>query len=227
MDLKPSESLNIDVTTVVNCFSVVLVFNKVSGMDFETAYVTAGVTDDRSRVTVCVPFSEVIDLALLIGSVVIVELLEGDNKLPCDKRLERLKLPCVTSVVKFTRVTVGTVDTCEKPRVVETFTIDGLELMSCEEVVLPSILLFEVMNAVLYTLEVKDFKKRVVSTNNDIDVDTRTTVVSASADENRSVPTLELWISLEYDGGVTCAVPDSMADTFDVGNGKLYTILLV
>lgn len=133
----------------------------------------------------------------------------------------------MTSVVKFTRVTVGTVDTCEKPRVVETFTIDGLELMSCEEVVLPSILLFEVMNAVLYALEVKDFKKRVVSTNNDIDVDTRTTVVSASADENRSVPTLELWISLEYDGGVTCAVPDSMADTFDVGNGKLYTILLV
>lgn len=133
----------------------------------------------------------------------------------------------MTSVVKFTRVTVGTVDTCETPRVVETFTIDGLELMSCEEVVLPSILLFEVMNAVLYTLEVKDFKKRVVSTNNDIDVDTRTTVVSASADENRSVPTLELWISLEYDGGVTCAVPDSMADTFDVGNGKLYTILLV
>ena len=54
-------------------------------MDFETAYVTAGVTDDRSRVTVCVPFSEVIDLALLIGSVVIVELLEGDNKLPCAK----------------------------------------------------------------------------------------------------------------------------------------------
>lgn len=133
----------------------------------------------------------------------------------------------MTSVVKFTRVTVGTVDTCEKPRVVETFTIDGLELMSCEEVVLPSILLFEVMNAVLYTLEVKDFKKRVVSTNNDIDVDTRTTVVSASADENRSVPTLELWISLEYDGGVTCAVPDSMADAFDVGNGKLYSILLV
>lgn len=133
----------------------------------------------------------------------------------------------MTSVVKFTRVTVGTVDTCEKPRVVETFTIDGLELMSCEEVVLPSILLFEVMNAVLYALEVKDFKKRVVLTNNDIDVDTRTTVVSASADENRSVPTLELWISLEYDGGVTCAVPDSMADTFDVGNGKLYTILLV
>ena len=133
----------------------------------------------------------------------------------------------MTSVVKFTRVTVGTVDTCESPRVVETFTIDGLELMSCEEVVLPSILLFEVMNAVLYTLEVKDFKKRVVSTNNDIDVDTRTTVVSASADENRSVPTLELWISLEYDGGVTCAVPDSMADAFDVGNGKLYSILLV
>ena len=133
----------------------------------------------------------------------------------------------MTSVVKFTRVTVGTVDTCETPRVVETFTIDGLELMSCEEVVLPSILLFEVMNAVLYTLEVKDFKKRVVLTNNDIDVDTRTTVVSASADENRSVPTLELWISLEYDGGVTCAVPDSMADAFDVGNGKLYTILLV
>lgn len=133
----------------------------------------------------------------------------------------------MTSVVKFTRVTVGTVDTCEKPRVVETFTIDGLELMSCEEVVLPSILLFEVMNAVLYALEVKDFKKRVVSTNNDIDVDTRTTVVSASADENRSVPTLELWISLEYDGGVTCAVPDSMADAFDVGNGKLYSILLV
>ena len=133
----------------------------------------------------------------------------------------------MTSVVKFTRVTVGTVDTCEKPRVVETFTIDGLELMSCEEVVLPSILLFEVMNAVLYTLEVKDFKKRVVLTNNDIDVDTRTTVVSASADENRSVPTLELWISLEYDGGVTCSVPDSMADAFDVGNGKLYSILLV
>ena len=133
----------------------------------------------------------------------------------------------MTSVVKFTRVTVGTVDTCESPRVVETFTIDGLELMSCEEVVLPSILLFEVMNAVLYTLEVKDFKKRVVSTNNDIDVDTRTTVVSASADENRSVPTLELWISLEYDGGVTFAVPDSMADAFDVGNGKLYSILLV
>lgn len=133
----------------------------------------------------------------------------------------------MTSVVKFTRVTVGTVDTCETPRVVETFTIDGLELMSCEEVVLPSILLFEVMNAVLYALEVKDFKERVVLTNNDIDVDTRTTVVSASADENRSVPTLELWISLEYDGGVTCAVPDSMADTFDVGNGKLYTILLV
>lgn len=133
----------------------------------------------------------------------------------------------MTSVVKFTRVTVGTVDTCETPRVVETFTIDGLELMSCEEVVLPSILLFEVMNAVLYTLEVKDFKKRVVLTNNDIDVDTRTTVVSASADENRSVPTLELWISLEYDGGVTCAVPDSMADAFDVGNGKLYSILLV
>ena len=133
----------------------------------------------------------------------------------------------MTSVVKFTRVTVGTVDTCETPRVVETFTIDGLELMSCEEVVLPSILLFEVMNAVLYALEVKDFKKRVVLTNHDIDVDTRTTVVSASADENRSVPTLELWISLEYDGGVTCAVPDSMADTFDVGNGKLYTILLV
>ena len=132
----------------------------------------------------------------------------------------------MTSVVKFTRVTVGTVDTCETPRVVETFTIDGLELMSCEEVVLPSILLFEVMNAVLYALEVKDFKKRVVLTN-DIDVDTRTTVVSASADENRSVPTLELWISLEYDGGVTCAVPDSMADAFDVGNGKLYTILLV
>lgn len=133
----------------------------------------------------------------------------------------------MTSVVKFTRVTVGTVDTCETPRVVETFTIDGLELMSCEEVVLPSILLFEVMNAVLYALEVKDFKKRVVLTNNDIDVDTRMTVVSASADENRSVPTLELWISLEYDGGVTCAVPDSMADAFDVGNGKLYTILLV
>lgn len=133
----------------------------------------------------------------------------------------------MTSVVKFTRVTVGTVDTCESPRVVETFTIDGLELMSCEEVVLPSILLFEVMNAVLYALEVKDFKKRVVLTNNDIDVDTRTTVVSASADENRSVPTLELWISLEYDGGVTCAVPDSMADAFDVGNGKLYSILLV
>lgn len=133
----------------------------------------------------------------------------------------------MTSVVKFTRVTVGTVDTCETPRVVETFTIDGIELMSCEEVVLPSILLFEVTNAVLYALEVKDFKKRVVSTNNDIDVDTRTTVVSASADENRSVPTLELWISLEYDGGVTCAVPDSMADAFDVGNGKLYTILLV
>lgn len=133
----------------------------------------------------------------------------------------------MTSVVKFTRVTVGTVDTCETPRVVETFTIDGLELMSCEEVVLPSILLFEVMNAVLYALEVKDFKKRVVLTNNDIDVDTRTTVVSASADENRSVPTLELWILLEYDGGVTCAVPDSMADAFDVGNGKLYTILLV
>lgn len=133
----------------------------------------------------------------------------------------------MTSVVKFTRVTVGTVDTCETPRVVETFTIDGLELMSCEEVVLPSILLFEVMNAVLYALEVKDFKKRVVLTNNDIDVDTRTTVVSASADENRSVPTLELWISLEYDGGVTCAVPDSMADAFDVGNGKLYSILLV
>lgn len=133
----------------------------------------------------------------------------------------------MTSVVKFTRVTVGTVDTCETPRVVEAFTIDGLELMSCEEVVLPSILLFEVMNAVLYALEVKDFKKRVVLTNNDIDVDTRTTVVSASADENRSVPTLELWISLEYDGGVTCAVPDSMADAFDVGNGKLYTILLV
>lgn len=133
----------------------------------------------------------------------------------------------MTSVVKFTRVTVGTVDTCETPRVVETFTIDGLELMSCEEVVLPSILLLEVMNAVLYALEVKDFKKRVVLTNNDIDVDTRTTVVSASADENRSVPTLELWISLEYDGGVTCAVPDSMADAFDVGNGKLYTILLV
>lgn len=133
----------------------------------------------------------------------------------------------MTSVVKFTRVTVGTVDTCETPRVVETFTIDGIELMSCEEVVLPSILLFEVMNAVLYALEVKDFKERVVLTNNDIDVDTRTTVVSASADENRSVPTLELWISLEYDGGVTCAVPDSMADTFDVGNGKLYTILLV
>lgn len=133
----------------------------------------------------------------------------------------------MTSVVKFTRVTVGTVDTCETPRVVETFTIDGLELMSCEEVVLPSILLFEVMNAVLYALEVKDFKERVVLTNNDIDVDTRTTVVSASADENRSVPTLELWISLEYDGGVTCAVPDSMADAFDVGNGKLYTILLV
>ena len=133
----------------------------------------------------------------------------------------------MTSVVKFTRVTVGTVDTCESPRVVETFTIDGLELMSCEEVVLPSILLFEVMNAVLYTLEVKDFKKRVVLTNNDIDVDTRTTVVSASADENRSVPTLELWISLEYDGGVTFAVPDSMADAFDVGNGKLYSILLV
>lgn len=133
----------------------------------------------------------------------------------------------MTSVVKFTRVTVGTVDTCETPRVVETFTIDGLELMSCEEVVLPSILLFEVMNAVLYALEVKDFKERVVLTNNDIDVDTRTTVVSASADENRSVPTLELWILLEYDGGVTCAVPDSMADAFDVGNGKLYTILLV
>lgn len=133
----------------------------------------------------------------------------------------------MTSVVKFTRVTVGTVDTCESPRVVETFTIDGLELMSCEEVVLPSILLFEVMNAVLYALEVKDFKKRVVLTNNDIDVDTRTTVVSASADENRSVPTLELWISLEYDGGVTFAVPDSMADAFDVGNGKLYSILLV
>lgn len=133
----------------------------------------------------------------------------------------------MTSVVKFTRVTVGTVDTCETPRVVETFTIDGLELMSCEEVVLPSILLFEVMNAVLYALEVKDFKKRVVLTNNDIDVDTRTTVVSASADENRSVPTLELWISLEYDGGVTFAVPDSMADAFDVGNGKLYSILLV
>lgn len=133
----------------------------------------------------------------------------------------------MTSVVKFTRVTVGTVDTCETPRVVETFTIDGLELMSCEEVVLPSILLFEVMNAVLYALEVKDFKKRVVLTNNDIDADTRTTVVSASADENRSVPTLELWISLEYDGGVTCAVPDSMADAFDVGNGKLYSILLV
>lgn len=133
----------------------------------------------------------------------------------------------MTSVVKFTRVTVGTVDTCETPRVVETFTIDGIELMSCEEVVLPSILLFEVMNAVLYALEVKDFKKRVVLTNNDIDVDTRTTVVSASADENRSVPTLELWILLEYDGGVTCAVPDSMADAFDVGNGKLYTILLV
>lgn len=133
----------------------------------------------------------------------------------------------MTSVVKFTRVTVGTVDTCETPRVVETFTIDGLELMSCEEVVLPLILLFEVMNAVLYALEVKDFKKRVVLTNNDIDVDTRTTVVSASADENRSVPTLELWISLEYDGGVTCAVPDSMADAFDVGNGKLYSILLV
>lgn len=133
----------------------------------------------------------------------------------------------MTSVVKFTRVTVGTVDTCETPRVVETFTIDGLELMSCEEVVLPSILLFEVMNAVLYALEVKDFKERVVLTNNDIDVDTRMTVVSASADENRSVPTLELWISLEYDGGVTCAVPDSMADAFDVGNGKLYTILLV
>lgn len=133
----------------------------------------------------------------------------------------------MTSVVKFTRVTVGTVDTCETPRVVETFTIDGLELMSCEEVVLPSILLFEVMNAVLYALEVKDFKERVVLTNNDIDVDTRTTVVSASADENRSVQTLELWISLEYDGGVTCAVPDSMADAFDVGNGKLYTILLV
>lgn len=133
----------------------------------------------------------------------------------------------MTSVVKFTRVTVGTVDTCETPRVVETFTIDGLELMSCEEVVLPSILLFEVMNAVLYALEVKDFKERVVLTNNDIDVDTPTTVVSASADENRSVPTLELWISLEYDGGVTCAVPDSMADAFDVGNGKLYTILLV
>ena len=133
----------------------------------------------------------------------------------------------MTSVVKFTRVTVGTVDTCEKPRVVETFTIDGLELMSCEEVVLPLILLFEVMNAVLYALEVKDFKKRVVLTNNDIDVDTRTTVVSASADENRSVPTLELWISLEYDGGVTCSVPDSMADAFDVGNGKLYSILLV
>lgn len=132
----------------------------------------------------------------------------------------------MTSVVKFTRVTVGTVDTCETPRVVETFTIDGIKLMSCEEVVLPSILLFEVMNAVLYALEVKDFKKRVVLTN-DIDVDTRTTVVSASADENRSVPTLELWISLEYDGGVTCAVPDSMADAFDVGNGKLYTILLV
>lgn len=85
MDLKPSESLNIDVKTVVNCFSVVLVFNKVSGVDFETAYVTAGFTDDRSRVTVCVPFSEVIDLALLIESVVIVELLEGDNKLPCAK----------------------------------------------------------------------------------------------------------------------------------------------
>ena len=133
----------------------------------------------------------------------------------------------MTSVVKFTRVTVGTVDTCETPRVVETFTIDGLELMSCEEVVLPSILLFEVMNAVLYALEVKDFKERVVLTNNDIDVDTRMTVVSASADENRSVQTLELWISLEYDGGVTCAVPDSMADAFDVGNGKLYTILLV
>lgn len=133
----------------------------------------------------------------------------------------------MTSVVKFTRVTVGTVDTCETPRVVETFTIDGIELMSCEEVVLLSILLFEVMNAVLYALEVKDFKKRVVLTNNDIDVDTPTTVVSASADENRSVPTLELWISLEYDGGVTCAVPDSMADAFDVGNGKLYTILLV
>ena len=133
----------------------------------------------------------------------------------------------MTSVVKFTRVTVGTVDTCETPRVVETFTIDGIKLMSCEEVVLPSILLFEVMNAVLYALEVKDFKERVVLTNNDIDVDTRTTVVSASADENRSVPTLELWISLEYDGGVTCAVPDSMADAFDVGNGKLYTILLV
>lgn len=133
----------------------------------------------------------------------------------------------MTSVVKFTRVTVGTVDTCETPRVVETFTIDGIELMSCEEVVLPSILLFEVMNAVLYALEVKDFKKRVVLTNNDIDVDTRTTVVSASADENRSVPTLELWISLEYDGWVTCAVPDSMADAVDVGNGKLYTILLV
>lgn len=133
----------------------------------------------------------------------------------------------MTSVVKFTRVTVGTVDTCETPRVVETFTIDGIKLMSCEEVVLPSILLFEVMNAVLYALEVKDFKKRVVLTNNDIDVDTPTTVVSASADENRSVPTLELWISLEYDGGVTCAVPDSMADAFDVGNGKLYTILLV
>lgn len=85
MDLKLSELLNIDVIIVVNCFFIVLVFNKIFGMDFEIVYVIVGVIDDRFCVIVCVLFSEVIDLVLLIGSVVIVEFFEGDNKFFCVK----------------------------------------------------------------------------------------------------------------------------------------------
>lgn len=133
----------------------------------------------------------------------------------------------MTSVVKFSRVTVGTVDTCETLRVVRTLIIDRLDLMTGEEVVLPTIPLLEVMTAVLYELEVEEFKKRVVLTNNDVDVETRTTVAAVSADEDRTVPTLELRISLEYEGRIRCVVPDTMVDTFGVSNGKPYTVLTV
>lgn len=227
MDLKLSELLNIDVIIVVNCFFVVLVFNKVLGVDFEIVYVIVGVIDDRFCVIVCVLFSEVIDLVLLIGSVVIVEFFEGDNKFFCVKWLERLKLFCVIFVVKFIWVIVGIVDICEILCVVEVFIIDGFEFMLCEEVVLFLIFLFEVMNEVLYVFEVKDFKKRVVLINNDIDVDIWMIVVLVFVDENRSVLMFELWILFEYDGGVMCVVFDLMVDVFDVGNGKLYIIFLV
>lgn len=102
----------------------------------------------------------------------------------------------------WTTVETGKIDT---PWVVETFTTDRLGLLS-SEVVLRSTLLLEAVTTVCDTLGVNTPEKRVVFARGVVDEDLSTTKVCVSTGRDKYVPTLEVGITLVFEGEILLGV---------------------